>query len=157
MRNTKKVKNYTTDLKELNIRVELIRDGNKCGPTITKPSEIVEYVKDLRKRDREVLLCAHLSSRNSILGIETVSIGTLDASLVHPRELYKSAILANAARVLIIHNHPSGCSEFSKDDIEITKRISDAGKIIGIELIDHIVLGADDYQSAKEKGLLEGK
>ena len=94
-----------------------------------------------------------LDTKNNITGIFTVSTGSLNASIVHPREVFKRAVLQNAASIIICHNHPSGDPTPSQEDINTTKRIYDAGKILGIELLDHIIIGDNDYISLKERGV----
>ena len=106
-------------------------------------------IKDKAKEHFKLIL---LNPRNKIIGISTISIGTLNASLVHPREVFKDAITHSAASVVLAHNHPSGDPEPSEDDIEITKKLVESGKILGIEVIDHIIIGKNDYYSFKAKG-----
>ena len=95
-----------------------------------------------------MIIC--LNTRNRVICINTVSIGSLNASLVHPREVFKPAILANAASIILAHNHPSGETEPSKDDIEITKRVKEAGNLLGIELLDHVIISDSDWKSIKD-------
>lgn len=98
-----------------------------------------------------ILLC--LDSKNQPTAINTVSIGCLNSSIVHPREVFKVAILSNSASIIVYHNHPSGDIKPSKDDINITQRLKESGKILGIDLIDHIIVGSNEmYYSFKEKG-----
>lgn len=98
-----------------------------------------------------ILLC--LDSKNQPTSINTVSIGCLNSSIVHPREVFKVAILSNSASIIVYHNHPSGDIKPSKDDINITQRLKESGKILGIDLIDHIIVGSNEmYYSFKEKG-----
>ena len=88
------------------------------------------------------------------LGINTVSIGSLSTSIVHPREVFKAAILMGAANIILAHNHPSGDPSPSKEDIEITQRLAKAGEILGIEVLDHLILTPSGHISFKDKGLL---
>jgi DNA repair protein RadC len=97
----------------------------------------------LENEDREHFTVVLLDARNRVVGVNTVSIGTLTASLVHPREVFKPAILANAAAIIVAHNHPSGDPEPSNEDVAITQRLGEAGALLGIRLLDHLVLGAD--------------
>jgi len=99
-------------------------------------------------------LCIYLNTKNRILGIEVVSIGILNSSICHPREVFKGAILASAKSIILAHNHPSGDPEPSDDDITLTKRTENAGRIIGIELLDHIIIGDGSYISLRERGLV---
>lgn len=108
-------------------------------------------IKDKAKEHFKLIL---LNTRNKIISISTISIGTLNANLVHPREVFKEAISHNAASVILVHNHPSGDPEPSEDDLEITKRLEKAGKILGIEVLDHIIIVKDGFFSFKEKGLI---
>jgi DNA repair protein RadC len=122
---------------------------------IKDPESVVKAIrasiKDKAKEHFKLLL---LNPRNKIIGISTISIGTLNASLVHPREVFKDAIMHTAASVVLAHNHPSGDPEPSEDDITITKRLIEAGKILGVEVIDHIIVGKNGFFSFKEKGLI---
>jgi len=96
-----------------------------------------------------------LSTRNAIQYIDLVSLGTLNASLVHPREVFRFSILKAVSSIILSHNHPSGDSEPSEEDLRITKRLVEAGKIIGIEVLDHIVIGSrDSFCSFKERGII---
>ena len=108
-------------------------------------SEIVK--KELKHSDREKFIVIHLNIKNNILSYEIVSIGSLTTSVVHPREVFKGALLANAASVIFLHNHPSGDPEPSEDDKDITKRLKQAGKILGINVLDHIIIGGDTWYS----------
>jgi len=123
----------------------------RCSEDVAN-SEIAE--KELRNSDREKFICVHFSINNKIISYEVVSMGSLTSSIVHPREVFKAAILANAASVLFMHNHPSGNTEPSIDDIEITKRLCKAGNILGINVLDHLIITRNDYLSFKRKGLL---
>ena len=104
--------------------------------------------------DREMFVVLAINTRNKITGIHTVSVGSLDTSIVHPREVFKFAILANASSIIVAHNHPSGDTTPSSDDIELTKRLKQASEILAIDLLDHIVLGHDgQYLSFRDRGL----
>ena len=101
--------------------------------------------------DREHFVVLLLDIKNKVIGINTVSIGNLDSSIAHPREVFKPAILSNAGSILLAHNHPSGDPTPSREDIEITHRLVNAGNILGINVLDHIIIG-DGYRSLKEAG-----
>lgn len=119
---------------------------------ITSPSEIVKFIQsEIDDYSKEHFFVISFDVRNRILGIDKTSKGTLSASLVHPRETFESAIRRHAAQIIVAHNHPSGDCEPSEDDIRITKRLYEAGKIMGIELLDHIVVTKDNYTSLKDK------
>jgi DNA repair protein RadC len=122
---------------------------------IKEPQSIVKAIrasiKDKAKEHFKLLL---LNARNKVLGISTISIGSLNASIVHPREVFKDAIAHNAYSVVLAHNHPSGDPEPSEDDLTMTKRLIEAGKILGIEITDHIIIVKNSYFSFKEKNLI---
>ncbi len=105
-------------------------------------------LKDMKK---EAFVALYLDTKNHLIKEETISIGSLNASIVHPREVFKSAVIESAASVIIIHNHPSGDPTPSKDDVELTKEMVIAGKIMGIEVLDHIIIGDSSFISLKEK------
>jgi DNA repair protein RadC len=123
---------------------------------ISSPGDAVDIGRImLDGSDREKLLLCCLNTKNEPNSLNIVSIGSLNSSIVHPREVFKLAILGNSASIILFHNHPSGDTTPSKEDINITERIKEAGKIIGIELIDHIILGDENkYTSLKEKGII---
>ncbi|WP_419393169.1 RadC family protein [Cytobacillus praedii] len=108
----------------------------------------------LADKDREHFIVASLDTKNQPVSINVCHIGSLNASIVHPREVMKSAILSNAASIIVGHNHPSGLPEPSKEDIEVTRRLAEAGKIIGIDVLDHIIVGDESFISLKEKGYI---
>ena len=123
----------------------------RCSEEIAQ-SEIAE--KELRHSDREKFICIHFNIRNQIISYEVVSVGSLSSSIVHPREVFKAAILANAASVLFMHNHPSGDTEPSLDDMEITNRLCKAASILGINVLDHLIITVNSYLSFKQRGLI---
>ena len=123
---------------------------------LSTPSEAAglgkRFLEDL---DREQVLVCCLDNKNQPVSINVVSVGTLNSSLVHPREVFKTAILSNAASIILFHNHPSGDPEPSQEDINITTRIKDAGNILGIELLDHIIIGSEkSFYSMKERNII---
>jgi len=122
---------------------------------IKDPEAVVKAVRaGIKDKAKEYFKLILLNHRNKIVGISTISIGTLNASLVHPREVFKDAIKHSAASIVLAHNHPSGDPEPSEDDLTITKRLTEAGKIFGVEVIDHIIIGKDRFFSFKEKGII---
>jgi len=138
-------------------RVALVREGTHASPvkTITSPQHAYELLRDqLEDRDREVVIAIFLNTRNAAIGIHEVSVGTLNASLLHPRETYRAAILAGAAAIILGHCHPSGTPEQSREDIAISVRLKEVGELIGIPLIDHIIVGDGQFVSLKERGVL---
>lgn len=142
--------------KKLRVRIELVREyvGQYYGK-ITGPASVVDMVPDLRISDREQVAVIYLSTPNHVLGVNICSTGSLNASLVHPREVFKPAILANSARIILVHNHPGGDCSPSNEDIKVTARIRDAGKLLGIELLDHVIVSASGYYSMQELGLID--
>ena len=139
----------------LRVGVQLVRQGKeKYDVSITNPKELAKMLGYLKKLDREHFLTVHLDTRNMVLGIETVSIGSLNYSLVHPREVFKAAILMNSASIILVHNHPSGALTPSEEDISLTKRMAEAGRLIGIEVLDHVIVTKDGHLSLKEKRLM---
>jgi DNA repair protein RadC len=104
--------------------------------------------------DREHFRAVLLNTKNRILGVRTISIGSLNASIVHAREVFKAAVAESAQAIVLVHNHPSGLPEPSTEDIVVTERLAEAGRILGIEVLDHIVLGSQGFVSLKEMGHL---
>jgi len=122
---------------------------------VTEPKNAADRIREnIRDWTKEQFYVASFDTRNRLIGIDEATKGTLTASLVHPRETFEKAIRRHAASIIVAHNHPSGDSEPSEEDIRITKRLAEAGKIMGIELLDHIILTLDSYYSFKEKGML---
>lgn len=120
---------------------------------LLSPEKVFKLVRSkLKDYSKEHFYLIALDSRN--WSIHEVSLGSLNANIVHPREAFVEAIKNKAASVIFVHNHPSGDPEPSKDDLEITKRLVEAGKILGIEVVDHIVVGKDNFFSFKEQGLI---
>lgn len=122
---------------------------------IHTPNEAAEIFKDmLESSDREKLIVCCLNSKNEPTSISIVSIGSLNSSIVHPREVFKTAVISNAASIIVAHNHPSGDTTPSKEDIDITERLKSSGQIIGIQLLDHLIIGNGRCLSLKEEGYL---
>ena len=134
----------------------MVRDGSIRAHTITKPKDIIEAMKSFALSDREFLIGLYLNSRNQVIAHHVISIGTVNAAIVHPREVFKLAIIKNACSIIVAHNHPSGGIAPSDADLKMTKRLTDAGKILGIELIDHIIITPESQTySIKRSSLLE--
>lgn len=122
---------------------------------ITSPKDVANMLlDDMRYLKKEHFKVVFLNVKNVVIDVSDLSIGSLNSSIVHPREVYYDAIKKTAYSIIVCHNHPSGDPTPSKEDISITKRLIEVGKIIGIELLDHIIIGNDDYISFKEKGLI---
>jgi DNA repair protein RadC len=140
-------------------QVKLVRDGSQAAERkkVSTPAIAAAVLQQfLADADREHFVVLLLDTQNQMIGINTVTIGTLDASLVHPREVFKPAIPANAAAVLLAHNHPSGDPTPSAEDRAVTRQLAAAGATLGIEVLDHVILGdAPRYVSLVEAGLME--
>lgn len=124
-------------------------------PVVKTPENVVDVVKGrLKDKKREHFLVISLDIRSRLIKLSEISVGSLDTSIVHPREAFKEAISASAASVVFAHNHPSGDPTASEDDIKLTKRLVEAGELMGIEVLDHIIIGDRSYLSLKREGLL---
>jgi DNA repair protein RadC len=124
-------------------------------PVVNSPQDIAHLVmEEMRYLDREHFRVVSLSTKNHVLGISSISVGSLNSSLVHPRECFKEAIRRNSNAIILLHNHPSGDPTPSKEDIDVTRRLSDGGQILGIEVLDHVIIGDNRYISLKERGIL---
>jgi len=140
-------------------RIALVREpGVKLAerPELRSAAEAVPILAQfIGETDREVFAVALLTVRHRLLGLHTVSVGCLTSAPVHPREVYKPAILAGSAAILAAHNHPSGDPEPSAEDIALTRRLAAAGQLLGIELLDHLVIGeAGRFVSLRDRGAL---
>lgn len=122
---------------------------------IRSPEDGANYVmNDMRFLSQEHFVCLYLNTKNQVLHQQTIFIGSLNASIVHPREVFKEAFRRSAASIICLHNHPSGDPAPSREDIEVTKRLVECGKLIGIDILDHIIIGDKKFVSLKEKGYL---
>jgi len=138
---------------ELGRRVAMVTAWDR--PCIKSPENAAALVmEEMRYLDREHFEALLLNTKNQVLAKETISIGTLNSSAIHPRELFKAAIRRSAAGVILLHNHPSGDPTPSRQDIEVTGRLIEAGNIIGIQVLDHLVIGDNRFTSFKAKGLI---
>ena len=123
--------------------------------TISSPKDAYEMIKEqLEGLDREQFIIACLNTKNEPTNISVVSVGSLNKAIVHPREVFKTAILSNAASIMVFHNHPSGETTPSQQDIQLTNRLYEAGELLGIKLLDHLIIGDGTFTSLKEKGYL---
>ena len=123
-------------------------------PLVRGPETIFELTADIRRSNREHFVGFYLNSRNQVLRREIISIGSLNASIVHPREVFIPALAVSAASLILAHNHPSGDPSPSEEDLAITRRITESGRLLGVELLDHVVVARDAYTSFKERRLL---
>jgi DNA repair protein RadC len=139
---------------ELAHRLENQTDFGERG-IIKKPEDAVKEIgAKLKGKKKEHFWMLLLNTRNQVIREAEVSIGSLDTSIVHPREVFKEAISASAASVIFIHNHPSGSPEPSEDDIKLTKRLIEVGEIVGIKVLDHIIIGSKEFLSLKARKLI---
>jgi len=136
---------------ELGRRIARHKRGNTY--TIKTPADVADYLMDeLRHLKQEVFVSLYLNTKNQIIGYERITMGSLNSSIVHPREIFKGALKRSSAAIICVHNHPSGDPSPSREDIEVTKRLVNAGQILGIEVLDHVIIGDNTYYSLKEKG-----
>ena len=140
------------------VTLKMVRESSVLyqNRKINSPKDAVDLLEPfLTDEDRERFMVLCLDTKNQPTTIHTISVGSLNSSLVHPRELFKIAILGNSASVVLSHNHPSGDPTPSREDIEVTNRIYEAGKILGIEVLDHVIIGSNSrFISLKERGLI---
>jgi len=141
------------------VSIRLVKDAPICsGHPITKPEDAVELVgKYLCEMDREVLCVINLKTDGTPINCNIVSIGAIDETVAHPREIFKSSILCNASRIMLVHNHPSSNLEPSKADVRLTDRMIKVGDLMGIPLIDHIIVGGNNskYFSLRAREMLK--
>ncbi|MEP7218720.1 MAG: DNA repair protein RadC [Bacteroidota bacterium] len=139
-------------------KIRLLRDGNQKVPSknVSSPEVVAEILSlYLKGQDREHLIAIMLDARKKVIGINTVSIGSLTAAIVHPREVFKAAILSNAHSIIIGHNHPSGDPTPSQEDITVTSELVRAGKLLKIPVIDHVIIGDDGrFTSLANEGII---
>ncbi len=138
---------------ELGRRVNRLQSDKQYK--ISSPQDVANYVmEDMRYLKKEYFKMLILDTKNKVIELKTVSIGSLNASIVHPREVFVEAIKKSAASIIVIHNHPSGDTKPSQEDIAITKRLIDAGDLIGIKVLDHIIIGDGEFLSFKEQKII---
>lgn len=121
---------------------------------VTTSREVFELFQFLGQETKEHFLALHMDSKNRILCIDHVSTGSLNAAVVHPREVFKSALLSSAAALILLHCHPSGSPDASREDIELTGRLKEAGELLGIRVLDHVIIGNGCYVSLADRGLI---
>ena len=144
--------------KRINIvSIKMVKESSFLYQTrqILSPNDAYEMIKEqLEGLDREQFIIACLNTKNEPTNISVVAVGTLNKAIVHPREVFKTAILSNAASIMAFHNHPSGETTPSQQDIQLTNRLYEAGELLGIKLLDHLIIGDGTFTSLKEKGYL---
>lgn len=139
------------------VSLKMIKDKSFLFKTrvIKSPSDMYNLTKEfLENADRESFIVVCLNTKNEPINVSTVSTGTLNSSLIHPREVFKVAVLSNANSIICAHNHPSGSIAPSKEDKGITYKIKESGEILGIKLLDHIIVGNDNFYSFKQNNIL---
>jgi len=135
---------------------ELIHEYERENrPQFHCAADIALELRFIKDQPKEFMVVFFLDTKHKVLAREIVSIGIINASLIHPREVFRSAIHINAHSIALGHNHPSGEAKFSADDNHVTELLSKAGELLGIELLDHVVVGEKGYESAKETGILK--
>ena len=124
--------------------------GMGLDKPITSPTDVLSELRHIRDAKKEHFVAIFLNARNCVIKVETISVGSINASIVCMRELFGPAVATSACSLICAHNHPSNCVTPSREDCELTKRIRDAGQLMGIELLDHIIVGSDKFLSMKE-------
>ena len=139
-------------------KISMIRDGSICADrrAITRSNDLLPILREyFAHHDREEMIVALLDAKHRIIGINSVSVGSLTLSIVHPRETFKAAIVSNCAAVILAHNHPSGDPTPSQEDRQLTTRLKDCGVLLGIPVLDHLVIGDEGhYVSFADRGEL---
>jgi len=136
------------------LSTRLLLDQDDEAVVIQSPKDAYQLLKPIIKYQKEHFIGLYLNARNQLIYQETISIGSLNANIVHPREVFEPAIAKHALSIIIAHNHPSGSTEPSEEDLQITKRLIKAGKLLGIEIVDHLIIAGRRLLSFKEKGLI---
>ncbi|MDO8716704.1 MAG: DNA repair protein RadC [Dehalococcoidales bacterium] len=139
---------------EMANRLEKVYSGVGNKPVVKTPDDVANVIGGrLRDKKKEHFLALLLDTRGRLIKTAEISVGSLDSSIVHPREVFKEAISASAASIIFVHNHPSGNNEASEDDIKLTKRLAEVGELMGIDVLDHIIIGGKEHISMKRQGL----
>jgi DNA repair protein RadC len=147
-----KITKYSIKLvREVSAEYESIKGMTATNPIVS--AEAFEKIFDLSSCPQETLVMLSLDNRNQIIGANKISVGGLSSTIVEPKNIFQYALLQNAAAIVIAHNHPSGVLEPSNDDIRLTATIEEAGDFLGIQLLDHLILGERNYLSMKEEGI----
>ena len=135
------------------IKIKLpLRVGETSGAQIKMPDDVAKYCADMREMSQESLQVLSLNSKNKIVNRHLITLGLANSSLLHAREVFRAAIADNAVAIILVHNHPSGDTTPSAEDISSTRKIIDAGKIIGIDVLDHVIIG-DNAFSMRDSGV----
>ena len=151
-----KYRTRLTENKRVTLEKEMSTNFPELSYAIKSPDDAVTVGKGfmrIHEEPEEYMYMICMNTKNKIIGVFEISHGSVNSSIVNPREVFQKALLANAVSIIVMHNHPSGDPTPSREDIEVTKRLVEAGKIVGVEVLDHIIIG-DRYSSLKEKGYL---
>jgi len=136
------------------LSARLLLDQDDEAVVIQSPKDVYQLLKPIGKYQKEHFIGLYLNARNQLIHQETISIGSLNTNIVHPREVFEPAITKHAVSIIIAHNHPSGSTEPSEEDLQITKRLIKSGKLLGIEVVDHLIITGKGFLSFKEKRLI---
>lgn len=151
-------KSYPQGMTVQRVSTHLVRESVTCeSDSVSTPEDAARIVRDLfdfDHLDREQFVALAMNTKNRIVGAWVVSVGSLNASIVHPRELFKPAVMLSAASMVIAHNHPSGDPTPSGADIQLTRRLVKGGDVLGIEVLDHVVVGNESIASLRDLGLM---
>jgi len=123
---------------------------------ITSSKDVNDLFRHLTHEAKECFLALHLDTKNKIVCVDQVSTGSLNASIVHPREVLKSTLLSSAAAIILVHNHPSGDPTPSREDMELTSRLKECCDLLGIRVLDHVIIGSESFVSFADRGLMDG-
>ncbi len=151
---------YTRRKDPMNYQIAIIQlpltVKERKGEVCRSPAEVATACADMRELAQESMHVLTLNSRNKVINRHLVTLGLANSSLLHAREIFRGAIIENAVALIMVHNHPSGDTTPSAEDIQITRKMIDAGKIIGIQILDHVIIGDEPY-SMRESGIVEFK
>ncbi|WP_214775620.1 DNA repair protein RadC [Exiguobacterium sp. s37] len=139
------------------IGIRYVEEPKASMPTIRSPQDAYELLRDeLRLLNQEHFVCLYLNTKNQLIARKTLFVGGLNSSIVHPRDVFREALKLSAACFIAVHNHPSGDATPSREDIEVSERLVEAGNIVGIACLDHVIIGEDHYVSMKQRGYMNG-
>ena len=138
----------------LKLETDLAVREEPAGPQLTSPEQIEKHLTDMKDLAQETFVTLTFTTKNRLIKRHLISLGTLNSALVHPREVFRPAITDGAANIVVAHNHPSGDPSPSAEDIKITRKLIEAGKQIEIKVLDHLIIGSEDFVSLRESGLV---
>jgi DNA repair protein RadC len=142
-------------IKVKSLEIREIEYSYEKRPKINGMDDVVKAVKPMiADMNKEFFVVLYLNTKNGIIRQEVISVGSLNTNIVHPREVFRTACMVSASSIIVAHNHPNGDPTPSREDIELTKKLADAGKIMGMDLLDHVIIGHDRNYGFKEAGML---